>query len=112
MPFQRQHQTQGSILIVTLTTIVAIAALVGIAMAMTTQTMRVTERSQNLAILQAGAEGALEQGYAIWKARMAQQDRALGVDWFSGANAVPSHRLPIWSTPRSLPPAAPPSRAT
>src|SRR5437879_2870111 len=89
MQTRHQEQPEGSILIVTLTTIVAIAALVGIAMAMTTQTARVTQRSQNLAILQAGAEGALEQGYAIWKARMAQQDRALGVDWFTGANAVP-----------------------
>lgn len=67
----------GTILAVAMSTIAATAVLVGLAASMTTHTLRISDRSQDMAILQAAAEGALEHGYAAFMGKLAQQNRAL-----------------------------------
>ncbi len=46
----------GSILVVALSTIAATAVFVGVAVSMTTHTIRISDRSQDMAILKAAAE--------------------------------------------------------
>ena len=68
---------EGTILIAALSTIAATAVFVGVAVSMTTHTIRISDRSQDMAILKAAAEGSLEYGYGIFKAKLAQNNRAL-----------------------------------
>ena len=68
---------EGSILVVALSTIAATSVFVGVAVSMTTHTIRISDRSQDMAILKAAAEGSLEFGYAIFKGKLAQNNRAL-----------------------------------
>jgi len=56
-------------------TIVSVA--VGIAIWSTSGTNRIADRSEDLAIAQAAAEGAVEYAYGIWKARIAQKYAAI-----------------------------------
>jgi hypothetical protein len=67
----------GNITLAALGAIAVVTTSVGIAFTMTTNTTRIADRSQDLAIVQAAAEGAIEQAYGLWKARLAQQNRAI-----------------------------------
>lgn len=57
---------QASALIVTLLAIFLIAVSIGIAMTMTTATVRQTDSSRDFSALRGAAEGALEFGYGVW----------------------------------------------
>ncbi len=86
----------GSILVVALSTIAATAVFVGVAVSMTTHTIRISDRSQDMAILKAAAEGSLEHGYAIFKGKLAQSNRALtGAELnFAAGQADPAQSFP------------------
>lgn len=60
-----------------MTTSVIVATAVGIAIWSTANTQNITDRSQDLSLAQAGAEGAVEYAFGIWKARIAQKYAAI-----------------------------------
>ena len=68
---------RGSALIAALTTIMVVSILAGIVTSVSTNTARIADRSQELAVLKAAADGAVEHAYAIWRVRLAQQNRAI-----------------------------------
>ena len=68
---------RGNILMVTLIMIVMISAFVLVAMNVTGNTARLTDRSRDYAAAQAAAEGAVEYAFGIWKTRIAAQNRAI-----------------------------------
>lgn len=67
----------GNITLAALAAIAFVSTSVGIAFTMTANTTRIADRSQDLAIVQAAAEGSIEQAYGLWKVRLAQQNRAI-----------------------------------
>ena len=72
------HPVQGgSALIAALTTIMVVSILSGIAISVSTNTARIADRSQEIAVLKAAADGAIEHTYGIWRVRLAQQNRAI-----------------------------------
>ncbi len=72
------HPVQrGSALIASLTTVMVVSILAGIAVSVSANTARIADRSQELAVLKAAADGAVEHAYAIWRVRLAQQNRAI-----------------------------------
>lgn len=54
-----------------------ITAAVGISLMVTSSSHTMTERSQDVAICQAAADGAIEYAYGIWKAEVAQNYKAI-----------------------------------
>jgi hypothetical protein len=68
---------EGTITIATLFAITVVSVSVGIAFHVTSSTARVTDRSQDMAVVQAASEGAIEQAYGVWKARLAQMYSAI-----------------------------------
>jgi hypothetical protein len=61
-----QTETKASALIITLLVIFLITAAIGIAMQLTTATVRQTDSSRDFSALRCAAEGALDFGYGIW----------------------------------------------
>ena len=54
-----------------------VSILAGIAVSVSTNTARIADRSQELAVLKAAADGAIEHAYGVWRVRLAQQNRAI-----------------------------------
>ena len=59
-------KNEGSALIISLVAIFLITICIGIAMTMTTETVRQTDSSRDFSALRSAAEGALEFGYGVW----------------------------------------------
>ena len=70
-------QKQGSVLIITLGTLVIAAILVGIVMNASMNVAKATDRSRKYAAAQSATDGALEYAYAIWLKRTNNKHRKL-----------------------------------
>jgi hypothetical protein len=66
MKASMKTKEQGSALIVTLVVIFLIVIAIGIAVNMTTATVRQTDSSRDFSALRSASEGALEFGYGVW----------------------------------------------
>jgi hypothetical protein len=71
-------RTNGNVLLVALILLVVVSGLVAVAVNVTNNSAQFTDRSRDLAVIQAAAEGAVDHAFAIWKKRVNSQNRAIG----------------------------------
>ena len=67
----------GNLLMVALFVVAVVSGFVGVALNVTSNTARVSDRSRDYAAGTAAAEGAVEYAFALWKKRIATNNRAL-----------------------------------
>lgn len=110
--------TAGNVTLAALGAIIIVGTSVGIAFTMTANTARVADRSRDLVILQAAAEGAIEQAFGQWKGRLAQKNASitqteinatLTTPTFAEANYATGGTLSVSPTTSYGAPAATPS---
>lgn len=65
-----QKPTSGTALIVSMLVIFLVVVAIGVAMNLTTSTVRQTDASRDFSALRAAAEGALDYGYGVWTKRI------------------------------------------
>jgi hypothetical protein len=73
----QQSKCQGITLGVTVLTLAVITTAVGLAVVTTAQHSRIADRSQDLPVLQAAADGSLEYAFGMWKGKAGQLGRPL-----------------------------------
>src|SRR5262245_8218190 len=73
----QKSNCQGITLGITVLSLAAITTAVGLAVVVTAQHARVADRSQDLPVLQAAADGTLEYGFGVWKGKSSQFGRPL-----------------------------------
>ncbi len=66
----RRRSAEGSSLLLVLATIAVVSVFVGVAMTGTGETARLSARARSYVNVQKAAEGAIEHGFGIWKARI------------------------------------------
>ncbi|HEY2614504.1 MAG TPA: hypothetical protein VGI42_02245, partial [Chthoniobacterales bacterium] len=66
MNILQKTRREGSTLVVTLLVIFVITASIGIAMHVTSTTLRQTDSSRDFSALESAAEGTLDFGYGVW----------------------------------------------
>jgi hypothetical protein len=83
------HQ-QGNILMVALIVVVIVSGFVAVALNATNSTARFSDRSRDFAAANAAAEGAVEYGFAIWKKRIATNNRGISTTEANASLTGPS----------------------
>ncbi len=66
----RRRSTEGSTLLLVLAAIAVVSVFVGVAMTGTGETARLSARARSYVNVEKAAEGAIEYGFGIWKARI------------------------------------------
>lgn len=86
----KRKSNQGNILIVALIMIVVISGFVAMALNVTNNSARFTDRSRDYAAAQAAAEGAVEYAFGVWKSRILATDRPLTTTAANAALTAPT----------------------
>ncbi len=74
---KHSHENEGGTLLVALITIAVVSASVGVAYNSTSGTGRLNDRSRDFLEARLAAEGTIEYGFAVWKKRIQNYDRAI-----------------------------------
>ncbi len=70
LPISRRRFSEGSSLLLVLAAIAVVSVFVGVAMTGTGETARLSARARSYVNVEKAAEGAIEYGFGIWKARI------------------------------------------
>ena len=70
LPRARQRPCEGSSLLLVMFAIAVVSVFIGLAISGTSQNARLSTRAQSYVNVEKAAEGAVEYGFGIWKARI------------------------------------------